>query len=107
MWLCIPVFPAGGQITNYKILHVFDRNSAPPIFCALAQDSTGTDPSLYGASPNSGSASLGSVFKLNPDGSGYSVLRNFTTPNDGIAVHGVTLGSDGWLYGTTQNGGSN
>src|SRR6266540_4125037 len=49
----------------------------------------------------------GAVFKLNPDGSGYAVLRRFSgTGGDGSRSNGLVEGSDGALYGTTRDGGA-
>jgi len=38
----------------------------------------GNDGALYGTTINGGASDEGSVFKLNKDGNGYRVLRNFT-----------------------------
>src|SRR5205085_8114656 len=56
-----------------------------------------------------GTNALGAVFKVDPDGSGYAILRSFGSgPGDGANPgSGIIQGSDGFLYGTTQNGGSN
>ncbi|MEI6785402.1 MAG: choice-of-anchor tandem repeat GloVer-containing protein [Verrucomicrobiota bacterium] len=49
----------------------------------------------------------GTVFKVNKNGSGYSLLRRFTCRNgDGSMPYaGVVEGRDGGLYGTTFDGG--
>jgi uncharacterized repeat protein (TIGR03803 family) len=64
---------------------------------------------LYGATSQGGSNNLGTVFRLNKDGSGLSVLRHFTgAGGDGSGpAAGLLLGSDGVLYGSTRNGGLN
>ena len=52
---------------------------------------------------------FGNVFKLvrNGDSWTYIDLHDFGTGNDGQSpIGGVTLGSDGKLYGTTSAGGS-
>jgi uncharacterized repeat protein (TIGR03803 family) len=65
---------------------------------------------MYGVTERGGGNSLGTVFKLNTDGTGYSVLESFTGTNGPVAgaqPHGKLLvGSDGLLYGTTELGGS-
>jgi uncharacterized repeat protein (TIGR03803 family) len=80
--------------------------------CALVQGSNGT---LYGATSEGGydgTTGAGTVFKLNPDGSGYTILVNLPPSLDtgttaGNAVN-VILGNDGVLYGTAEfNGGAN
>ncbi len=76
----------------------------------------GKDGTLYGVTQQGGSASsggstgLGTVFKLMPDGSGYTILHNFdpTVGGDGnYPWPGLVIGNDGALYGTTERGGSN
>ena len=70
---------------------------------------TGADGALYGTTYMGGSNGVGTVFKINPDGSGYTVLRSFST--NGVDGHNpnapLLAGSDGALYGTTYSGGSN
>ena len=64
---------------------------------------------LYGTTASGGSNGVGTVFKLNKDGSSYGLLRSFgSTAGDGqIPQAGLVEGSDGALYGTTFNGGTN
>jgi uncharacterized repeat protein (TIGR03803 family) len=68
----------------------------------------GSDAALYGTTYSGGSNSAGSIFKLNTDGSGYTVLRAFTaTGGDGQKPLSALLEvKDGLLYGTTYLGGS-
>jgi len=67
---------------------------------------------LYGTTSGGGSGSTGTVFKINPDGSGKSVLHNFAsfvngpTNSDGAKPHASLLLSGSTLYGTTSAGGS-
>jgi uncharacterized repeat protein (TIGR03803 family) len=69
----------------------------------------GSDGALYGTTSSGGAKNLGTVYRLNDDGSDYSVLHDFSgPPNDGQApAGGVIEGSDGTLYGETWIGGSN
>jgi uncharacterized repeat protein (TIGR03803 family) len=55
------------------------------------------------------------VFKVNPDGTGYAVLKHFPDANsngstftnsDGYLPLSDLLAANGVLYGTTENGGS-
>ena len=72
----------------------------------------GRDGVLYGTTHNGGTyqppdilGNRGTVFKLDVDGSGYSVLYNFgSIKGDGMGAVGLVEGSDGVLYGTTQYG---
>src|SRR6266404_3782796 len=68
----------------------------------------GTDGALYGTT-SPGANTMGTIFKLNKDGSGYSVLHNFSwTGGDGWDPRGTLVeGNDGALYGTSSYGGNN
>ena len=67
----------------------------------------GTDGAFYGTTGLGGDHSKGSVFRINPDGTGYVVLRSFDSSLGGPyePTAGLVQGSDGFLYGTTQFGG--
>lgn len=64
---------------------------------------------IYGVAYVGGSADLGAVFRLSPDGSGYSIVRSFTGASQTPANpwNGLTEGSDGRLYGTSLATGGN
>lgn len=63
---------------------------------------------LYGTAPLGGTADAGTVYRLNTDGSGYTVLRSFAGGVTGGAKPcGSLTVSDGVLYGQTTFGGSN
>jgi uncharacterized repeat protein (TIGR03803 family) len=69
----------------------------------------GPDGTLYGVSARGGvSAPTGSgtVFRLQPDGTGFSILYSFTNGSDGALPMAGLILSGGTLYGTTENGGS-
>lgn len=75
----------------------------------------GRDGALYGTTryggmhTNAAGDGMGTVFKVNRNGSGYTVLHHFgSVPNDGAnPVSALIEGSDGVLYGTTEFGGAN
>jgi len=60
---------------------------------------------LYGTTPFGGSSGKGTVFKINTNGTGYTVLKSFAG-SDGANPFAVLALSGGTLYGTTWNGGS-
>jgi uncharacterized repeat protein (TIGR02543 family) len=73
----------------------------------------GSDGALYGMTSGGGDMSdsfypfgKGVIYKINPDGSGYAILKTFrNVASDGAMPLGRLLqGSDGVLYGTTQTG---
>jgi uncharacterized repeat protein (TIGR03803 family) len=67
----------------------------------------GSDGTLYGSSSFGGDHDAGTVFKLNKDGSDYTVLHHFDTiATDGSYPEGSVIeAGDGRLYGTTSFGG--
>ncbi len=93
---------------DYGILRsfTFENGEAYDLWAGLLE---GGDGALYGTTRDGGAGGYGVVFKLQKDGSGYVVLRDFTA----IAVDGANPltalieGQDGALYGTTPNGGTN
>jgi uncharacterized repeat protein (TIGR03803 family) len=60
---------------------------------------------LYGTTAAGGSFGRGTVFQINPDGSGFSIIKSFAGP-DGMLPLGPVTWSDGVLYGTTESGGA-
>ena len=71
----------------------------------------GKDGTLYGATGQGGPDGSGTVFKMNPNGSGFTVLHSFEPKGElyhnegGADPLGVTLGADGTLYGVAELGG--
>jgi len=66
----------------------------------------GSDGNFYGTTPNSGTNSVGTVFRMSPDGT-FSNIYNFTFRSGCSPASGLVQGSDGSFYGTTFQGGSN
>lgn len=104
---CGVVFRMDRPGTGYTVLHHFggapnDGNGWGGAGAALAE-SGGV---LYGTTHTGGSDNLGTVFKINRDGTGYAVLHHFgAITNDGRSpLAGITIGSEGKLYGVTQFG---
>src|SRR3972149_6433582 len=63
---------------------------------------------LYGMTHQGGTSNFGTIFKIMPDGSGYSNLHNFIGyPTDGAWPLGSLIANDSFLYGMTQSGGIN
>ncbi|MBI5385685.1 MAG: hypothetical protein HZA90_13485 [Verrucomicrobia bacterium] len=97
---------------GYTLLHHFgsvpddgDEPSGPLV--------EGADGTLYGTTQRGGGytnqsgQTLGTVFALHPDGSGYRVLHQFRGgPDDGSVPARLLVGRDGALYGTTHSGGA-
>ncbi len=102
------VFRLQKDLTGYQILHHFGeaaQDGETPV-APLSQDANGT---LYGTTAyRTGGAAGGTVFKHQPDGSGYQVLKRFTSraTEGALLVSGLTLTSDGWLVGLAVEGGA-
>ena len=107
------VFRMSRDGSGYGILLHFGANAGEgrnPGELMLASDGVLYGTTRYGgAFTNAAGDGLGTVFKLNQDGSGYSVIHHFgSVPSDGAnPVSALVEGSDGRLYGTTEFGGSN
>jgi uncharacterized repeat protein (TIGR03803 family) len=101
------VFKVNSEGTDFTVLKDLDRSTGwlRLISGELIQ---GRDGALYGTATVVGETYLrGTVFKLNPDGTGFTVLLNFDDSDSGNApTAGVIEGTDGVLYGTTFSGGS-
>ena len=99
------VFGLAKDGSGFAVLHSFlggtdGKNPAGALI-------EGSDGALYGATAFGNASTRGTVFKLNKDGTGYSVLHTFTGNPDGQKPACKLLeGSDGALYGTTAFGGT-
>jgi uncharacterized repeat protein (TIGR03803 family) len=99
------VFKLKPDGSGYTILKDFIGGDGINPEAALVTDSNGV---LYGTAAGGQGTDRGTVFKLNADGGGYTVLHNFTgTDGDGDTPRAaLVLDSDGVLYGTTEDGGT-
>jgi uncharacterized repeat protein (TIGR03803 family) len=100
------VFKIDRQSNHYSVLRNF-ANTTSDGHWPIGGVIEASDGVLYGTTQSGGSSNLGTIFKLNRDGSGYAILRSLgATTNDGSVSWGhLVEGSDGRLYGTTAGGG--
>ncbi len=102
------VFALNKDGSGYTILHAFtispDDGLSPWGNVIEASDGM-----LYGATRAGGAHDAGTVFRLNKDGTGFAIVRSFTTnANEGaFPLNSVIEGRDGRLYGRTCSGGTN
>jgi len=94
-------FNLRGQ-TNFTALTLLSSAKGAVPFGSLA---AGPDGVLYGATAAGGISNAGTVFRLNPDGSGFSTLMSFSVTNGAAPQAGLALASDGTLFGSTYSGG--
>lgn len=104
---CGTVFRVNKDGSGYHLLHLFNNgreDGQEP--AGLIEGREGT---LFGATVVGGIDNAGTVFKLNPDGSGHALLHSFSNsgPGGNRPQAGVIQATDGALYGTASNGGSN
>ena len=89
--------------SGFTVLHEFDFTTGAYPFAMLMQ---GPDGTLYGTARDGGSTGYGTVFKLNPDGTAFTVLHDFDGTTGANPYAGLIQGADGALYGTATQGGS-
>jgi uncharacterized repeat protein (TIGR03803 family) len=99
------VFRIGTDGSGFGLLHSFA--SGPGDGARPRGDLTLSGSTLYGMTGLGGSSALGTIFGIETDGTGYSVLHSFAGgPGDGANPEGslIILGST--LYGMTAVGGA-
>ena len=95
-----------GNIANAQFTKVLDFASAPiGVFPNADLISDGTF--LYGMTVNGGANFKGTIFKIKPDGTGYTTLLNFDGTAKGSAPRGSLVSDGTFLYGMTEGGGTN
>jgi uncharacterized repeat protein (TIGR03803 family) len=106
------VFTLDQDGSRHTVLHTFSRGNGDGANEGTGGEWTaglveGGDGMLYGTTSSGGGTNdAGTVFRLNKNGTGYAVLHRFSGSGvDGLHPSGVTLGTDGMLYGTTREWG--
>jgi uncharacterized repeat protein (TIGR03803 family) len=115
------VFRVNTDGSDFTNLHSFSATSGSPSYT----NSDGANPvaglvlvgsTLYGTAQNGGSAGNGTVFKVNIDSTGFSLLHTFSmgtdevpgtyVNNDGAIPVGTLIASGNTLFGTAEYGGA-
>lgn len=100
------VFKVNKDGSGYGVLYSLSgtTNDGSFLGAGLVQAS---DSTLYGATQGTPGGGGGTIFKINPDGSGFEVLRRFAASGaDPTGPEAELLeGTDGALYGVTRFGG--
>jgi len=99
---CGSVFKMSKSGTDYEVLRSFDAHGVRDIYPGSLV--YGKDKMLYGASGYGGSNTVGALYKLNTDGSDFSVFHNFTGGADGGSPGLFLQAPDGLLYGQISGG---
>jgi uncharacterized repeat protein (TIGR03803 family) len=102
------VFRFNRDGTGFQTLHVF--TNSPDGAGPSGPVMEGPGGFLFGVTGRGGSiGGGGTVYKLSKDGSLYTVIQSFNSTSGGPAgpSQSLLLGSDGMLYGTSVEGGTN
>lgn len=79
------VFKVGKDGTGFTVLHHFNGTDGLNPWGGVMEGSDGT---LYGTTELGGAQDFGTLFKINTDGSGFEVLREFDRLIDGTISYG-------------------
>jgi len=91
---------------NYRILHSFKggpQDGNRPHSCPRLNPADGM---LYGMTELGGANDVGTLFRINTDGSGFRLLHSFTSATDGSNSHGAVTFDGALLYGMALKGGA-
>jgi uncharacterized repeat protein (TIGR03803 family) len=99
------IFKAETDRTNYTLLHTFRGGSQDGAYMDGSLVLGGS--TLYGMTYAGGSNDCGTIFKINTDGTNFTLLRAFRGgSNDGQNPGGSLILSGPTLYGMTGSGGT-
>ncbi len=92
--------------STYTALHTFlggsnDGNTTDHGFLTRSSDT------IFGMTQLGGVSNQGVLFSINQNGNNFQVIHSFGAGNDGAAPYGSLALSNGFLFGTTRNGGAN
>lgn len=104
--LGLTCFNATATAQTFTVLKSFGNLTDISGTAPQSQLVQGPEGTLYGTTSGGYSGVEGTVFKIQPDGSGFAVLKQFTDSIDGKRPSAGLTVSDGVLYGTTEFGGS-
>lgn len=92
---------------GFQVLHRFPTGAGDGQFPrGLIREAP--DGRLYGVTASDRGTFLGTVYRINTDGSAYEVLHQFKGQGTGsLPDTGLLYASDGFLYGQVQSGGTN
>ena len=97
------IFSTNTDGSGFRILHTFTAATTDGALPYASLTLSGTK--LYGMTANGGSNDRGTVFGMNVDGSGFSLLRSFSGA-DGANPQGSLTLSGTKLFGMTTQGGT-
>ena len=103
LFFCGTLFKINTDGTGFTVIHQFDTNALNPIGGVILDGNVLYGTTVYGTTIFGDDG--GTVFKINTDGTGYTILHKFTTPEGTILMANVSL-SGSTLYGVASSGGA-
>jgi uncharacterized repeat protein (TIGR03803 family) len=108
------IFSVKTNGNDFTVLHAFSATGSDPVLGLTNQDGALVQGGillsggkLYGTTRHGGSQGGGTVFSVQTDGTGFTVLHAFSTNSlDGRSPWAELVVSSNTLYGTTERGGS-
>jgi uncharacterized repeat protein (TIGR03803 family) len=100
------VYKANADGTGFQVIHSFTGGPGDgqgPSYSKLVVSGT----TIYGMTPSGGTTGLGVIFKMNTDGTGFTVMHSFgASPGDGSGPLASLTLSGTTLFGMTGQGGN-
>lgn len=100
------VFSLNRDGSDFRVLHHFTTPAQTSGYLPHGELVQGTNGALYGTTSAGGLGLGGTIYTLNTNGTGFTILRHLTNATGGAPLSGLLLASDGMLYGTTFDGGT-
>lgn len=104
---CGTIFKVMTDGTEFSNLHAFSKSAADGAL-PIAGLTFGAGSLLYGTTESGGASEDGTVFSIDEDGTGFTLLHSFTgaTTDARSPAGDLILDAHGNLYGTTSGGGA-
>lgn len=94
--VALPATAEEGPLEVVKAFQSFSQPNTPPI--------VGADGALYGVTRGGGAHGFGVVYRVEPDGSDFSVLHHFTSGEGGRPKTPLSSDGNGTLFGALSEG---
>ena len=94
------VFSLAADGSGLTVLRSLGSATGGSPWSPVTADGHGT---LFGSTTYGGANNRGVIYRLNEDGTGYTVLQSLPTAVSSMPVSGLLLASDGNLYGTAYS----